>query len=1692
MTVGLARISGDAVTLLDSPTLDSPTDAVSLADVESLYDRGRMLDAYRLGVDRLGPPRRWPGAAGRVLAGRVAMNVGGPRLARVLHGLAHREHPADDAAAYYCGRAVLDRRGPLAALAYCRDRGDLPAADPAVRADWLAFRASLAATYRDFEAAFDLLDEADRLAPDRPWLQIERAHVLHGADRYDEAVAAARRSLDLRPWFRPGVQSLAHLMQVRDQDDQALALLVEATGHLQTAAVLFQLAALQDHLRLHADALATLARVDDLIPLRERSYDRSLAGLRSNVAYHAGDLPGAIAAAERAGPDDEFFTKLAAKLREQLAAGPLRPRVSLRLPFVRQHHMTCAPATLTAISRYWGRPADHLGVVDAICYDGTPGYSQRTWAESAGWVTRDFRVTWDAAVALVDRGVPFTLATTQVGNAHLQAVVGYDPTRGTLLCRDPFQYYEAEYSAEMLLAYNAPFGPPGMVMLPPAEAHRLDGVDLPDADLLDRMHAVERSLAAHDRPAAAAARAEVHALAPGHRVGFQADRAIAAYDADPAATLAAFDGLLALHPDSPPVQLYRVYALRRLDRRDLVLQQLADACRDRRRADPVFLHLYAEARREEEGDTAAVAGLLRDALRRRPTHAASLATLGHVRWGRGDHADATVLYHLAACVDDTNEQASQTHFTAARHLGQVDRAVAMLERRFARLGKRSGRPACTLAWAYEQLDRVAEALDALDRGLAVRPDDGDLLLYAADVRGRRADLPRAKSLLAAATGRAKENARLRSAARIATYDGDQPAALGLWRQVLAAEPMAVDAHRAVTQLVAETESVAAAVEHLRAACDRFPDNVDLQQHRIMWLREVGAEAVAAASAELVARRPGNVWARVELSLALGRTGRAAEAVAQAEAAVAVNANSPNAHFAAGRGLAQMDRLDEARGHFRRAVELSVNYVAALEALADAYPDEAGRREAVAFIGGQVSGQAHFGDGLLAFARMAVRTLPADEVEAALRRAHAARPDLWTTSAALVRFHRDANALDAALAAATAAVDRFPLLAQLWLDLAHVHRLRGERDGQIAALGRCLELAPAWSAAARQLAQAQQLAGDVAAAVATMERVVARDPLEAVNHEALADLLWAAKREAEAVARARQAVLLDPHREGAWSSLRGFAKRSGKADDVVELARDVCRRRGGEAASWLVLARALSGQATLAERLEVVDRAVALAPTNANAHDHRAMLLVEAGRHDDAVAACDPPAFHGRPPVELRGRAAWILDQRKDRPAAVAAMADVLGDNPGYHWGWQQLIRWRAEAKDPPAYLRAATDMTARFPHDALARNNLAHAQLAVGDRAAAKATLARSLAIVPDDRYVLNKLFDVQLEDGELDAAGATLAVLARHQSEEAAAGATVELAAARRDAVGAGAALLRLCRVKEPANKTGLAEAIAAMDKATLGTAVDAALAAAAADAGVRPAVVERWVGRLAKAKRWADCRAAAVRFEVGSPVWVAATVAYVGGLGEAGRARPVVAVSRGRSAAAVRGNGRLWGTVVTALLKANAPARSARWGHDWKGRTDAKPWMLVNLATALRRVGRDAEAGDVGRHAMAMPADATTPKLVAWLAADEVVAGRRGPNVDRLLAGDTAKLEKQYAYLLAVVRAVAPVCGTPPDAAAARAARRGLDAAFVRVKTDRRQSELKRLFRRAAWRVARSRPSVAAWAWAAAHEVSTRVVWR
>ncbi len=1646
-----------------------------LRRVLDLYEDGFSLQAYHL-ARTFGPLENWSGTAARIVAGRLAMNLGAPRLAVAHHLRARRDDPTDPEANYYRARAILGRKGPLHAWRLFRSIGDLDDAPDAIRADWFATRAITLGHLRDFDAADAWLDRAEEARPEWPWVQVERATLLGMEDRYEAALEAGRHALDLRPWYRPAVQSVAHTLQLLHRDREALDLLVEAADRLENGPVVAQLASLQSELDHHEDARRSLDRFAELSPMMEKDARRWLAARRSDTCYDCGDHAKALEFARES--NEPFFLKLADRLANPDADAR---RVTLDVPFVRQHHQTCAPATLAALARYWGQAAEHLEVAEAICYDGTPDHRERSWAESNGYLAREFRVTWEAAAALLDRGVPFTLTTIEPMSGHLQAVTGYDARRGTLLIRDPTMPHSGEAFGDGFLEHHRPNGPRGMVMVPLDRADLLEGLDLPEVTLYDHLFAMQCALREHDRARAALSYEAMRLEGSDARLTLQGRRLLASYDADMSELLVAVDRLLALYPDDANLLLGKLATLRDLARRDERVALLKDL-RDRPGSDPLFARQYAQELMADAREHPTVLKLVEKVLRARPLDDASIYLKGNVAWDRGEFAEAFELYRIAACLDDKDEGLARAYFLAARHLGRTEETLRFLEARARRFGSKSSRPHRTLYWALSLFERMPEAFEVLDEALRLRPVDGELLLFVADAHGQHGQFDRADERLAQADGHSRREAWLRTAASLATARGRSREALELWRKVLDSEPSAVDANGAVARFLAETEGRPEALEHLRQTSERFPHNFALRQLWSGWLKDDGPAAAEPVVREILAIHPADAWAHRELAILLSQQGRVDEALASMEVASHLEPSSTTEASVRGSLLLQAGRTGEAKEAFREAIRRSVDNDFAIARLIDACDAKLERVEALAFIEGQLTRQVTFGDGLAAFAHRASGILDPQELRGTLRRAWEARPDLWHVWMALIRQSIVVGDLDAARDLATRAIERFPLLPRLRLDLAAVAQARGDAPGEIEALRDALAISPGWSAAARQLASAHERAGDLHSSRHVLDQATARDPLDALNQGWLAEALWKLGEQDEAIDRVIKALRLDPSYEWAWEALRNWSSQKDRPELPAELARELAGRRGGEARSWLTLARALDGPDALEERLGALEKAVALDPRNGEAIDLRVELLAGAGRIDDARDACRWDAWHGPPPLYLRGRAAWVEARAGDYAHAMATMHALVSEDPDYVWGWKNLAEWRCDHAEPPEYLQAAEQMVRLSPDDPTALAYRGEAKLKVGDRAGAKLDLAGAFELAPTYAFAGMTLFDLQREDEELAAAARSLEALQASIGGAYVVARGVQLAVDRSDQGAASEGLRQLCAGPSEGDWP-----LNAVDEAFVKAGWKKQAEAIYLDALDRPEplaqVAVLWINRRSARGDHRRHKTLDVLFASGSEAGRRAMVAYLNGLASAHKGDRVLACARKHREGLIQ-DVICWGSVGYALSSSLRYRRAVRWLQDWENREGLQPWMLINLVIALRSLGRDAEANRASLKALTVAEDYTSPYHETWLALDDALAGQTEPAAERLAKLDPTRFDVTNKFLVALGKALVEVqqAGPSERKAAFKKARAAIASASAQypIPIDDHAAIL-HAYRRAVRRMGKDVGGIIARAWAA-----------
>ncbi len=1570
---------------------------------------------------------------------------------------------------------------------------------------------------RDFESADALLDEALAIAPERPWIWVEKSGVLEMEDRPEESIAAAQQALDLRPFYRPAVQTAAHCLVQMNRDQEAIALLTEAIDKLQSGDVIAQLAALQIELGRYDEARANFDGLEKYFPLMKHDKHRRqwLAARRADAAYYCGDIDEAVRLAKES--DSPFHKQLVERLSDDSVS---RQRTELAVPFVKQHHNTCGPATLSSVTQFWQQPVDHLDVVEKICYDGTPAHSERGWAEENGFVAREFRLNWETATKLLDLGLPFTLTTVDPGNAHLQAVHGYDERRGSLLVRDPGERHFGEFLAEKMFEHYAPCGPRGMVVIP---AHWLGGntptrsaseeslarsvseetlarrasegagdakddlqnrptlidprigaggaavnrkgfiarfqaIQLPEADLYDLNYRVELALQKHARDEAQATYKEMVQLDSNHRLTINARRAMAAYDADEPAMLKCAERLLAQFPDDVNLLMMKLSLLGQLGRRDARLEMLEEICA-KPDADPFFWQSLAHELSVDAREYDKVYQLVRRSMRFRPLDERGMGLLADVMWDKPQQRnDALHLYRYAACLGDRDENRAKSYFFASRHLKKTDEALRFLEDRFRRFGGQKSWAAQTLVWAYEVLDRNEDALATVESALAMRPDDGELLLYAADFFSRYGQHEKARELLERARDDSHQTAWMRTAAAIETNEGNLTEALACWQKVLDAEPLARDANHMVAQLSADLQGPAAGRAHLQAAVQRFPHSYALWTMLLEWESAEGAEAAEATARKMLENWPVDGWARRELAIALVRLRKWDEAATEVELAYELEPTHPLCSFLRGKVHEAHGRIGQAKAAFRESVRLSVDYDPAIAALVEICDTQAEREVELSYIYDQLVEQVTFGDGLLTYRDFAVSTWPPEKIGQQLRAALAERPDLWQAYAALVRQLVDTEQLDEALEVAQQAAAKFPLLPRVWADLASVHQARGEAAAEIEALEKALQISPFFCEAARQLAEVLIREDRLDEAQAAIDRAVAGEPRDIYNQGTLGDVQWAKGEREAAIETYKQAVRTEPGYEYGWHRLEQCAEELGQQDVALEMFRELTRTRPDEARSWRMLAESLAGPETMEECLAAIDRALEIDPRHADTHAMKAFYLAESGQFDEALAACRPAIFGDEPPLELRARAADVHYHQGDYGAAIAGMKQVLDDDPNYAWGWMRLTGWYQELGENEAYLAAAKELARVAPRYPLAWAFLADAKHRADDRAGAKQDYAKARSIDPTYSVANLTLLDMHLEDKEIDETEKLLTECGEHLPPDYRALYMVRIDSAREQTARAMEHLRELCRCPMQDDEA-LRMAVGDMRDAERGGDAYEVLAELWHADDVAPQVAGVWVQVGAMLDRLAEVTAAVEAHKADSPRWHAAVQRLLAEIAGPKNVRVVHDFIK-RHRPAINSDDATWAAAGNALYVSEDRTAALKWLSQWPTRKDIVPHMLQPLVYVLWETGCIDDALQTGQHAFDMQPDGSFNTHFLFYAMGNAVRGRGElaaqviAQVNRAaLVEPMHKLYDATETLIRLIETPASAPGQPAYGAAAKqlaAASAGIAAAIKEERVD------------------------------------------
>ncbi|MBI3822756.1 MAG: tetratricopeptide repeat protein, partial [Planctomycetes bacterium] len=580
-----------------------------------------------------------------------------------------------------------------------------------------------------------------------------------------------------------------------------------------------------------------------------------------------------------------------------------------------------------------------------------------------------------------------------------------------------------------------------------------------------------------------------------------------------------------------------------------------------------------------------------------------------------------------------------------------------------------------------------------------------------------------------------------------------------------------------------------------------------------WLLEDGPAARDGVIQGLLAIHPASVDTHIEYAYNLADQDRFADALEHLDAAETLDPTNAKLWFARGALHKRKRQFEEAKFAFREAVRHSVDFEPAIQELIWLCENIGERREVLSFIGAELLRQTTFGNGIVTLVVNMQYGIPPRELLGHVKRIRDAKPNLWIAWQCVCRQAGFAELMSERTEAAQENVRRFPSIAELWLDLAEVQRVLNDTDAEQRSLQRAIELAPNYPHAVRMLVQACERADQKDDAKKACTQAIRRTPLAGAPYIEYADLLFRRQEYDEAIKQAAKGIALDPWHDESWNIVSNWCVQLDRVKDLVDMARSLTKKQPGNWRSWLRLALALQARswfwlsagvqvqtacanqdeedARIDECIAAYDEAIKRNPAGYDVfdprnpvprdlHDSKAEMLANAGRYDDAAKACNPPAFKGKPPVNLRGRAAWVSAMKGDYEIAKQQMAKVLREDKAYQWGWDRMFDWGYATNDFKAVHDAANDLLRANPQSALAVAMRGEALVRMDEKDAALNDLRAAHRKDPCLQRAVFALFDQQIADEDLVGAEATLRSMEEHLFEGLIEGRRIQFHAAK------------------------------------------------------------------------------------------------------------------------------------------------------------------------------------------------------------------------------------------------------------------------------------------------------------------------
>jgi len=1310
--------------------------ALSLAELQRLYDRNRFMEAYRQCAEYWRPSQKLEELSTDelIFGGRLAARLGGWRVSRGLFRTASVREPLHPKARYFA-QGLQRRDGKLLEeLRSWETEPELDGADANTQASWLASQAVIWATVRDFSRAHSCIERAKSLDTHEGWVFSCEASVFGLQDRWEDALKSAEISWEVNAGTPYGTSSLGEsLMNLRRVQEAAERLSAAAEGsesfEVANTACWYLCAQAdategQERRRYLERAEHLAQQVVSLAPLADRETRAWFARARLDIAELRDDHAGM----ERWARDAR--SPFHRKLLENLRKNPEGARI--RLPFRRaiQKHDECLPTSVASALAAMGTAIDGEAMAAEITFGGTPEWAAADWLEKRGLVVRFFLVTPEIAQRLIRNAIAFVMTLEADASAHAVAVVGLDEAAGTLLIHDPNMIRTTEYLLESMGRGEAPPGPRGMAIVPQELAKRLEEL-LPkdDVDVMSARIAHHRMLVQGGPSAGREVVEQLAAVHPEHPVTRLLQAMQAVEDGRVGAALIAFQKLMNEFPGSAFVRSRLLACCRSLGDTALMRKTLArvvergalpgiQSQQSWRYPPGTYVSEYADLLRASAETRKEAHAMLASAIGRERSLAQAWHILGDLLWDDKDLSGAVLGYRIAAGLAESNEHYARAYCDALGNVARLKDGLKWLEERVERFGGSARAVATWVTWlgALEDWGHPQRALTACAEALKIHGESAELLSFAVPFLARMGQWEEAEALLEKLQDAGNAELFHEAAADFFQRKGELEKAVQQAEAWVRESPLAMNARAALLGLVAKRDGADAAADLASKWSREHPGHDRLEHLYSQFLEQSSAPRWKryAVLRRRVKRNREDAWAwrqiafncvaeyessdqagKRKLQRRLPELIRECERTAPDEAAtMRLRAQWCEAQREWGKAIEYWTSSIKQEPHnfygYRRLWETlarsrAEERRALWQKLSDTLLSQPGRLDAAR-------------DTIMLVAQR-FGVAEAEEAVAAWQKLRPDDPEVTEAYAdLLLQYGHGRSDAQRALALLRPAIERFPYDEGLRFSLADAQRQLGQLQPAEETLSEIIRRHPENSSAQIQLAQVDERHGKIEEALRTLASAAACDPQNLEIPEAQARTYIGARRYQEARGVLDAASAKFP-KSVSWleKAIRLYTD-CGDDEAAVNAAREGVKVYPRGAYLWFLLARTLNAMRRFAGQGEIefsLRKSLELNEGLFEAADWLAMLLVEQRQYDEAEAVMSAMRERLNDPSPAMGRLAWIRRERGDKQGAREEMASVLRETPWYRWGWSVLMEWLSldqawtEAKDvlrvvPPA------------------------------------------------------------------------------------------------------------------------------------------------------------------------------------------------------------------------------------------------------------------------------------------------------------------------------------------------------------------------------------------------------------------------